>query len=478
MPPFTRRQFLEESLLAAAATVGTAPVERVLAEEKPSRSPSERLSVAVIGVRGRGQDHAHALAACNNCEVTCVCDADQDIGRAFAEKFTNPGGSHPRFVQDLRTVFDDKSVDVVAIATPNHWHSLAAIWAMQAGKDVYVEKPVSHNVFEGRAMVEAARKHNRLCQGGHQYRSCGSNRAAAEYIRKGKLGKIKLARCVMHRTRNPIGPPGDYQPPPGLDYNLWAGPAPMSRVTRKSFHYDWHWFWDWGNGEIGANNVHPIDTMRLILDLHGLGRGVLSYGGRVRFHDAAETANTQVAIHDFGDLTLVQEVRNLKSPPPRYGGFLLVVGTEGYLVGNLRSNSVFDPSGKLIEKLEGPDEDHFANFIKAVRSRHREDLAAEIQEGHLSAALIHVANISYRLGRPTAPADIVRQLESLKSNENALETFELTKKHLADNKVDIDKERLTLGPWLQIDTQRECFLDNRTADALATHEYRRPFVLP
>jgi predicted dehydrogenase len=478
MVPTTRRRFLEEALLAAAAgATGAELLPLATASEKPGRSPNERLSVAVIGVRNRGQDHARAFAARSDCEVTCICDADERIGAALCEKLEGPAHRRPRFVQDLRKVFDDKSVDVVSIATPNHWHALAAIWAMQAGKDVYVEKPVSHNVVEGRRMVEAARKHGRICQGGTQYRSVAANRDAAKYVQEGKLGKLRLARTVTYRLRKSIGPPGQYPVPPGVDYNLWAGPAPMGPVTRKSFHYDWHWFWDYGSGEIGNNNIHCVDLMRLLTNISGLGKGVMSYGGR-QFHDAGQTASTQIAIHDYGGLTVVQEVRNLKTPEPRLGASALLVGSEGYLAASDTTCTVYDPAGKRVRKFEGRGQDHFANFIQAVRSRKPEDLNAEILEGHQSTAMIHVANISYRLGRPAAPAEIVRELESLRTNENALETFASVKEHLAANGVDIAREPLTLGPWLRIDAEKEGFVDAPAAAAMLTREYRKPFVLP
>lgn len=480
MPNLTRRHFLEETLLAAATGAAIVPVQAFSAQEKTSKSPNERLSVAVIGLGGRGQSHAEAYAARPDCQLTYVCDADRVIGENFADR-QKTKGRDVKYVQDLRKIFDDKSVDIVSVATPNHWHSLAAIWAMQAGKDVYVEKPVSHNVSEGRRMIEVARKYGRICQGGTQHRSNGSNRAAAEYVQSGKLGKIQLVRCVMHRPRKPIGPAGNYEAPPSVDYNLWAGPAPMATVTRKAFHYDWHWLWDYGNGEIGNNNVHVLDATRLILGLKGLGRGVISYGGRVAFHDVGQTPNIQVAIHDFGDLTLVEEVRNLKTTAPRSGGAILIVGSQGYLVGQISGgNVVYTPDGKLVEKITGgPTEDHFANFIKAVRSRKREDQNAEILEGHTSTAVIHTANISYRLGQQASPAEIRRQLESLKiANENVIETFELTQKHLADNGVDIEQERLTIGPWLKIDSDQETFVGNPAANALLTRDYRKPFVVP
>ena len=372
MRHLSRRLFLHETLLAAAVT-GTAPV---LATEttRQSTSPNERLRVAVLGVNGRGSDHANAFNARKDCVVSSICDADAAIGARAAARYP----SKPRFVQDMRRIFDDKSVDIVSIATPNHWHALAAIWAMQAGKDVYVEKPVSHNISEGRRLVQAARRYNRICQGGTQHRSNGANRAAAQYVRADKLGRITLAHVCVYGLRGSIGPAGRYSPPPSLDYNLWAGPAPLEvPVRRKSFHYDWHWFWNWGGGELANNSIHAVDTMRLITGLTGLGRGVMSYGGRVGLDDCAETPNVQIAIHDFGPMTVVQEVRNLKTAPPRHSA-MYIAGSEGYLAGG----SVYDPQGHLITKLSGPSVDHFDNFIQAVRSRKRAEQNAEIEEGH------------------------------------------------------------------------------------------------
>ncbi|MCU0917346.1 MAG: Gfo/Idh/MocA family oxidoreductase [Planctomycetes bacterium] len=474
MRRLSRRLFLEESLLAAAATAGIPRVSTAAEPEKQSKSPNERLSVAVIGVRSRGGDHAKAFDSRDDCVLSYICDADSAIGERVAGQFKGK----PKFVQDLRRIFDDKSVDIVSIATPNHWHSLAAIWAMQAGKDVYVEKPLSHNISEGRRMVQVARKYNRICQSGTQYRSTGSNRAGAQYLREGKLGQIKLAHVCTYRPRSSIGPAGQYTPPPTVDYNLWAGPAPMEMpVRRKSFHYDWHWFWDWGGGELANNSVHPVDAMRMVTGLDGLGRGVLSYGGRVGLDDCAETPSVQVTIHDFGTMTVVQEVRNLKTASPKRGS-TLIVGTEGYLSGGSGGTSVYDPDGKLIQKLSGPNEDHFANFVKAVRSRKREDLNADIEQGHLSTAVVHVANISQRLGKPASPKEIQQALEALQVNENVVETFAEIRQHLADNGVDTEKTPLTLGPWLEINSDRERFVKNKAANAFLTRDYRKPFVVP
>jgi len=468
----SRRRFLEGAIFTAA----TLPCVHVLGDESQTQNkrPSERLGVAVIGARGRGGDHLKAYDARSDCAIRYICDADTAVGEKAAARLK----SAPRFVQDMRRVFDDKSVDFVSIATPNHWHSLAAIWAMQAGKDVYVEKPVSHNISEGRRMVQASHKLGRICQAGTQYRSGGVNIAARQYVRDGKLGQIKLVHVCTYRRRTSIGPAGAYPPPATVDYNLWAGPAPMELpIRRKSFHYDWHWFWNWGGGELANNSIHAVDTARMISGLAGLGKGVLSYGARVGLDDCGETPSVQITIHDFGPTTFVQEVRELKTAAPK-NGIIYIVGTEGYLSSEFTKASVFDPDGKLVEKLAGKGEDHFGNFIKAVRSRRRQDLNAPIDEGHISTSVVHVANISQRLGRPTSPKEIEQALGALKVNENAVETFDQIRRHLADNDVDIEKTELALGPWLKIDSEQERFIDNATANAFLTRQYRKPFVVP
>ena len=475
----SRRRFLEQSMLATAATLADPMGRSVVAQPKQSNSPNGRLSVAVIGVRGRGSAHARTLAARDDCFISYVCDCDKAIGPKVAASFD----SKPKFVEDMRRIFDDPSVDVVTVATPNHWHALAAIWAMQAGKDVYVEKPVSHNVSEGRRMVQAMEKYERICQGGTQHRSTGQAKAAAEYVRQGKLGQIKLAKCYMYRPRNHMGPRGEYEVPKSLDYNLWAGPAPMEiPLTRPHFHYDWHWIWNYGNGELGNNSVHVVDLMRKITGLTGLGRGVMSYGAR-HFDDAGQTPNTQVTVHDFGPTTVVQEVRNLKSDPPPHGANVLIEGTQGYLVATFSGVTAFDPEGEVIEQRSGEGDDHFADFIEAVHSRKVEDLNAPILEGHLSTALVHVANISQQLGQPASDDEIKRQLAGLKTNDDLLDTFESIQNHLADNRFDLEKRRiefgpLTLGPWLAIDSDAETFPDNPAASAMLTRPYREPFVVP
>lgn len=476
MPSLSRRQFLEDSMIATAAAVAAGMVPQSLADEAPApvRSANETIGHAVIGCRIRGRVHAREFAGKPGVEVTYVCDPDRELAEELAQAVEKQQGRRPKAVQDLRTVFEDKSVDTVSIAAPNHWHALAAIWAMQAGKDVYVEKPVSHNVAEGRRIVQVSRKTGRICQGGTQYRSSGPNAAAVEYMRQGKLGMVKVARSIVYGGRGSIGAPGTYEVPSSVDYNLFLGPAEQVPLTRPQLHYDWHWVWNTGNGELGNNNVHSLDICRWGLGLTGLGRAVISYGGRLGYQDAGETPNTQVCIFDFGDKTVISETRGLKTEPFRIKGSAIFEGTEGFIA----DGSLFDPEGKLVKPFEGKTENHFANFLAAVRSRRREDQKAEIEEGHQSSALCHIGNISWRLGALASPAEIQAELGKLKVHEKVLETFDRTLQHLRDNKVDVEQTKLTLGAHLQVEPDREQFTQNERANALLSREYRKPFVVP
>jgi predicted dehydrogenase len=476
MKSFTRRQFLEDSMLAAAAAATASIPARAIAAEQRAVSANDKITVAIIGCGIRGKQHASELARLGDCEIAYTCDPDRERAAELATDLVAKDRPQPKAVQDMRVVFDDRSVAAVFIATPNHWHALAAIWAMQAGKDVYVEKPVSHNVSEGRRIVQVARKLGRICQGGTQNRSNGALAEAIRYIHEGKLGEVKLARSIVYGQRGSIGGPGRYEIPASVDYNLFAGPAPMTPLTRPKFHYDWHWFWSTGNGELGNNNIHSLDICRWGLGVTGLGRAVLSYGGRLGYTDAAETPNTQVCVFDFGEKTIVAETRGLKTDPfnPNFKSGWIFKGTDGILA----DTSLFDLDGKLVRTFTGKSENHFANFLKAVRSRKVSDLNADILEGHQSTALCHVGNISWQLGLPTSPAGIQKELSRLKVNDDVLETFERTRKHLAENNVDLERSKLTLGRALRLDSEKEKFLDDSSADALLHRDYRKPFVVP
>lgn len=478
MHSLTRRQFIEDSMLATAALAAAALPQTAWAEDKPTGAPSNKVRVAILGCRIRGKQHVVEIGKIPDCEIVYVCDPDHDLANELAATVGKQQSTPPKAVQDMRRVFDDKSVDAVFIATPNHWHALAAIWAMQSGKDAYVEKPVSHNISEGRRIVQVARKTNRICQGGTQNRSNHALAEAIAYMQAGKLGEVKLARSIIYGLRGSIGPVGNYELPKNVDYDLWAGPAPLSPLTRKQLHYDWHWDWNTGNGELGNNNIHSLDICRWGLGLTGLGRSVISYGGRFGYTDAGQTPNTQVCIFDFGDKTVVSETRGLKTEQfrPGFTGGWLFEGTEGSIAGT----SLFDPTGKLVSTFsgQGKAESHFANFINAVRSRKQADLKADILEGHQSTALCHAGNISWRLGHEATLPELKSTLGELKVHEKVLETLDRTVQHLRDNKVNPDETKLVLGTLLNPDSEKESFNGNPQADAFLTREYRKPFVVP
>lgn len=479
----TRRQFLEDSMLVAAAAVATSSAAPLLAqEEKQSKSPNEKLGVAVVGVKGRGGSHIGAFAGRRDTEILYVCDVDTNVGNQRAKEIAKrQGDREPTFVKDLRKLLEDPRVDIVSIATPNHWHSLGAIWAMQAGKDVYVEKPVSHNVSEGRRCVEAARKYERICQTGTQCRSNPGMIDAIKYLHDGKIGEVLVGRGLCYKRRGSIGPKGEYPIPENIDYDLWSGPAPILPLTRKNLHYDWHWIWAYGNGDLGNQGIHQMDLARWGLNEARLSKNVISYGGRFGYEDAGETANTQVVIHDYGKKSLVFEVRGLETKPYKGAGVGVIwEGTDGYLVmTSYDSGAAFDKDGNKVAEFKG-SADHFQNFLNAVRSRKHEDLNADIEEGHISSALCHLGNISYRLGEEISVADAERKLSDIRSTDNVKDTWERTIAHLKDNKVDLNAIQIRFGANLAFDPEKETFPGSGMdkANAMLTREYRAPFVVP
>ncbi|PHS03008.1 MAG: dehydrogenase [Blastopirellula sp.] len=485
----TRRQFLEDSMMASAAAVtATGASSLFAAEEAPqSKSPNEKLSVAVVGVKGRGGSHIGAFAGRKDTEITYVCDVDTSYGESRATQIEKRQGRKPKFVQDIRRVLEDPTVDIVTIATPNHWHALAAIWSIQAGKDVYVEKPVSHNVSEGRRIVEAARKYNKICQTGTQSRSNPGMIAAMDYVHSGKIGHCKVARGLCYKARKSIGELGTYDPPKTVDHNLWTGPAPMGPVTRPQFHYDWHWQRDFGNGDLGNQGIHQMDLARWGLGVNQLSNTIISYGGRYAYNDAGDTANTQMVLHDFGDRALVFEVRglvydkNLKESSKKYKGSRVGVifeGTEGYVVmTSYSSGAAFDLEGNKVKEFKG-GADHFQNFLDAVRSRDKNDLNADIEDGHLSSALCHLGNISYYSGDRVSQGECLERLQDIETTEDVAATLDRFASHLTDNKVNLAKEKIQLGPLLKFNPKSETFIGNAAADVMLTREYRAPFIVP
>ncbi|HPD29642.1 MAG TPA: Gfo/Idh/MocA family oxidoreductase [Phycisphaerae bacterium] len=481
MRGITRRRFLEDSMLAAAAAAGGVAVGRGAFAAEPRRArkagPNDQLRIACIGFRGQGQNHIKAYLGMDDVTVATLCDVDSNLFANGVKMCEEKGKKVPKCEQDLRRVLDDESIDAVSIATPNHWHSLAAIWAMQAGKDVYVEKPISHNVWEGRRLVEVARQLDRICQCGTQCRSMRGMIEAIEYVHKGGIGKVSMAHGLCYRDRGSIGIAGGEQPiPPGIDYDLWLGPAPKVPLTRKQLHYDWHWFWAYGNGDLGNQGIHQMDIARWGLKKDRLADSVVCLGGRFGYKDDGETPNTQLTLLDYGDCQILFECRGLKTKQHKGAGVgVIFYGDEGYVVvPKYEGGAAFDLNGKVVKEFGGGG-DHHRNFINAVYSRKHTDLTADCLEGHLSSALCHLGNISYRLGTDQ-PFDSANK--AFGDNQEAHETFARIQEHLKDNAVPVDGLKYHVGPKLAFDVKAERFVGNEKANEMLTREYREPFVVP
>ena len=474
MRQISRRDFAQASAALATAMAASSGSEAGSPQET-SKPAGEKLRVAVTGVNGRGLDHVKGFLEQPGVEVVAVCDADEAVIGNAMKAIEKKQGKAPAYVKDFRKLVEMKDLDIVSIATPNHWHSLMAIWAMRHGKDVYVEKPVSHNVFEGRRAVEVARETNRICQTGTQVRSQPGIRQAIADIQGGKIGPVDLAIGLCYKPRGSIGlTMGETPIPQSIDYNLWCGPSPMVPLRRKRLHYDWHWVWDTGNGDLGNQGIHQMDVARWGLGEQKLSNAVFSIGGRVGYKDDGQSANTQVSVFDYGAKTLIFEVRGL--PTPDYRGAKVgnvFVGPEGSLViAGYNNATLFDPQGGKIKEYKGGG-DHYANFLKAVRSRKKEMLHADILEGHLSSALCHLGNISYRLGKDeNLEAGKLGGIDSSRGMKDCLERLQT---HLEANKINQSEWPFQIGRRLKFNPQTEKFVGDSEADTHLTREYRKGF---
>ena len=482
MDRLTRRRFLENSLLAVgAASMGASS----LAEDRPKRGrtvgPNDRIRVAVIGIGGpplaRGMDHVKAWLGMDDVDLVYVCDADTASFERAMKAAESAKKSAPKPVQDMRRILEDKSVDAVSIATGNYWHALAAIWAIQAGKDVYVEKPVSHNVWEGRKIVEAARKYSRICQTGTQSRASTGLQEGMKYLHEGKLGKVHLARALCYKRRVSIGKAdGPQAPPPTVDYDLWCGPAQKLPIMRQRFHYDWHWQWNTGNGDLGNQGIHEMDKARWGLNKHGFPKTAFALGGRFGYVDDGETPNTELVFLDYGDSQIIFEVRGLETSD--YKGVKIGnmwYGEKGYMVaGGDTACTAFDNDGNKVAEFKGGG-DHFRNFIDVMRSRRVSDLNADIEEGHLSSALCHLGGISYRLGTPESFSSKQKRFGD---NREAYETVGRFEDHLAASGISLTSGEYTVGRQLSIAGRKESFEGDSEANRLLTREYRKGFEVP
>jgi predicted dehydrogenase len=373
---------------------------------------NDRIRIGIVGLGGRGSSHLGSYSKITDCQITGLCDVNQAARERAQASLKKAGGIKAKEYNDMREMFADKEVDAVSIATPNHWHALATIWACEAGKDVYCEKPASHNIHEGWRMVEVARKTSRMVQIGSQGRSAPHKIKAMQFLKDGGIGKVYLAKGLCFKRRKSIGKTPAEPVPAGIDWSLFLGPAPMRPFTKNRFAYNWHWFWDTGNGDIANQGVHEMDICRWGLGDPTYPKSVVSTGGKYIYDDDQETPNTQLATLDYGDREIVFEVRGLLTGPeagqPVKGNGAvgnLFLGAEGWMWVDGAGFQVYkgESSEKTMdEKAErGPDgtAKHMENFLAACRSRNHKELNAEVELGAMSAATCHFANISYRTGK-------------------------------------------------------------------------------
>ncbi|MCS6849814.1 MAG: Gfo/Idh/MocA family oxidoreductase [Gemmataceae bacterium] len=438
----TRREFLATAGAVAVAAAASA------------KDANSRLRVALVGLGGRATAHIRCLLelARENVELAAVCDVDSDLLRSRVEEIEKKTGKKPAAYDDMRRVFDDKSIDAVSFSTPNHWHCLGTIWACQAGKDVYVEKPLSHNIHEGRVTVEVARKTGRLVQHGTQCRSSPNIRQAIEQLHKGVIGRVYMARGMAYKVRPSLGKIPTGQPPASLNLDRWCGPAPLNNYAVKLKAGQWHCLWDYGNGEIGNQGVHQMDIIRWGLKLDEHPSKVQSMGGLYVNKGDQQTPGVQVASFQYRNRDLLVDFAVRDWYTPCEGGIgdqypfvdnrnavgVIFFGTEGYLIiPDYSSYYTFlgpkrEPGPSASDRSDPMvDLPHFRNFIAAVRSRKASDLTADVEEGHKSSVMCHLANIAYRLGRT-----------------------------------------------LEFDPEKERFVNDAEADKHLSRVYREPYVLP
>ncbi len=480
--PLSRREFIA----ATAATAASASWAKALRADAQDISD---IRVAVIGFNGRGNIHIDELK--NN--LVALCDVDEKVLNTKADWVSAEWGRKVERFTDYRKLLERKDIDAVSIATPNHTHASIAVAAAQAGKDVYVEKPVSHNIWEGRQMVAAARKYDCIMQCGTQSRSNESLQQAVDFIQSGQLGKIQYALGTCYKPRPSIGKlDRPLSIPSHLDYDGWCGPAEKRELMRTRVHYDWHWDFNTGNGDMGNQGIHQMDIARWFLGEDKLAPRVISIGGRLGYEDAGDTPNTQVVYQDYAAAPLIFETRGLprsKAGQKHWGNSMdnfrgsrvgvIVQCEEGFaVVPSYREVRIYDNQGKLVKQWSNEQNSHHTNWLEAVAARDQSKLKADILEGHLSSSLCHTGTISHRLGESKTVLEIA---DFVKGNPMLSGSFERMASHLRANQVDIDSDEgvITLGPWLELDTTTEMFTNNDAANQLRRREEQRtPHVVP
>jgi len=484
-----RRNFIKNSAFTAGLTLSLPSYASV-------SGSNDMVNVAIIGlgsnvkIGGKGKSDMKHYMRIPGVNVIAICDCDENILREEATKLKNQGNTIKAY-KDFRDVLDDKDVDAVHITTPNHSHALITVMACQAGKHVYCQKPASHNIFEGRKMVEAARKYNRIVQVPHNPREPNGCKEAFEWAREGNLGKIRYVQGINYGARMSIGKVSAPIPvPKSVDYNLWAGPAPMSPIQRENFHYDWHWIWETGNGELG-NWIHYLDGCRMALNTNELPRRVISIGGRLGYDDDGQTPNTQIVYLDYAKAPIIHEIRGL----PSDAGFRKMNWqaasrismdnhfgiTHGTIIhcedGYIANNKAYDYRGRELKTFRSVHKGTMENFIDAIREDNPGMLIADIEEGHLSSALVHMGNTSYLMGKASKTEEIYERIDGISCLK---ESFERFRNHLFANRIDWDKEDIILGPMLSFDTKEEKYVGEFAdrANEFITRNYRKPFVVP
>ena len=472
MSRVSRRRFMKQSLaLAGASFVVSHAGHRVL-------GANETIHIGMAGCGGRSGGHLGEYLKMENVDVAWCIDPDANRAGSAAQRVEKAQGTRPGTTADLRKALEDKDLDGISCASCNHWHTLVPIWAVQAGKDMYVEKPATHNVHEGRVCTDLIAKSKQIVQTGTQRRSDKRWAQMAEITKSGELGKLLVSHGFASKTRNSIGFKEPKDPPANLDWNLWVGPGPMQPYHENLVHYNWHWFWDFGNGEIGNQGVHQTDCARWAIPGATHPSFVLSIGGRIGYKDQAQTPNTQLTVYIYGDTMLVFEVCGLVDKKTSR-----VSNDFVYEAGRVDDGNRFVPNDsskvKEMPKVDvtlGPGKGPFGNFIEAMRSRRKEDLNAPFEEGHYSAAICHLGNISYRLGREVKWSDVKRPFDDDYANAQ----FERINQHLRDNrKLDLGEWMCHLGVPLKFDPKTETFIDAPPeATAMLTRPPRPPFDVP
>jgi predicted dehydrogenase len=475
-----------KSSIAAGASAAVLPFSRV-------RGANDSIRVGVIGLGGRGTAaHIPSFESQKNVTVAAVSDADRQRMDRTAEMIESKYNHSVEQYLDMRQMFDRKDIDVIGNATQNYWHGLSTIWACQAGKHVYVEKPLSHYLWEGRQMVNAARKYDRVVQCGTQHRSEGRIAQAIQWVRDGGLGKIKYITAFANKPRTSCGKRDTPLPiPESIDYDLWCGPAKKVPIYRDRLQYDCSFDWNTGDGESCNQGVHEMDVARWCLGETMLPRRVMSIGGRFVFDDACDVPNTQIIYYDFPAAPVLYEVHNLRKAKdstemPAFRGEQVgvIVDCEGGSI-SLYRGIAWDNEGKQIKTFSGGG-DHFVNFIEAVRAGRREDLNAEVLEGHVSTAVCHAGNISYRLGKKASGRELRAAVQDVPFFADC---FGRLVEHLTAHGIDPEAGTVTLGPWLQIDRRNERFRDDEQvpaqvraaaeqANRLVRGFYREPYIVP